>query len=284
MQEEMKLELKKFDPRTLKDDSVVIFIGRRGTGKSFLLRYILSFHQTMPIGVCISPTESANRFFENFIPKMLIYDEYDPSITAKFMDRQVKITEQYNNEVKKYGRTDLDPRAFLILDDCLYDKTWPHDKNIRATFMNGRHFKIFFLITMQYPLGIPPHLRANVDYIFICRENQIKNRERIYQQYAGMFPTFEIFNQVMDQCTENFECLVIDQKVQSNKIEDQVFWFKASDAKFRLCSQNLWDMQAMDDERKAMGLTQECDDEESYNPAVVKKKNTPKIRVQKSYN
>lgn len=280
----MKLEMKKFDPRTLKDDSVVLFIGKRNVGKSLMLRYILSFHQSLPIGVIISPTERANHFFETFIPKMLIYDEYDPAITSRFLDRQIKITDQYNAEIKKYGRTDLDPRAFFVLDDCLYDKTWPNDKNIRATFMNGRHFKIFFMITMQYPLGIPPHLRANVDYVFIFRDNQIKNRERIYQQYAGMFPTFEIFNQVMDQCTENYECLVIDNKVQSNKIEDQVYWFKANpDVNFKLCSKQLWDMQAMDEERKAMGIDQNGDDEEDYNPAVMKKKNVPKIRVQKTY-
>jgi hypothetical protein len=31
----------------------------------------------------------------------------------------------------------------------------------------------------------------------------------------------------MDQCTENFECLVIDNTTKSNKIEDMVFWYKA---------------------------------------------------------
>jgi hypothetical protein len=280
----MKLEMKKFDPRTLKDDSVVLFIGKRNVGKSFCMKYIMSFHQSMPVGVVISPTERANHFFEPWVPKMLVYDEYDENIVGKFLDRQTKITDQYNAEKAKFGRTDLDPRAFLILDDCLYDKTWPNSKNIRCLFMNGRHYKVFFLITMQYPLGIPPHLRANVDYVFIFRDNQIKNRERIYQQYAGMFPSFDVFNQVMDQCTENFECLVIDNKVQSNRLEDQVYWFKACENKFRLCSKELWDMQAMDEERRAMGLAAEPDEEEEYNPSVMKpKKNIPKIRVQKSH-
>jgi hypothetical protein len=56
-----------------------------------------------------------------------------------------------------------------------------------------------------------------------------------------MFPTFEMFCQFMDQCTENFECLVICNGVQSNKLEDQVFWYKASDhPPFRLCDDSLW--------------------------------------------
>lgn len=51
-----------------------------------------------------------------------------------------------------------------------------------------------FLVTMQYPLGIPPNLRCNVDYVFILRENIVKNRERIYANYAGMFPNFDTFS------------------------------------------------------------------------------------------
>ena len=31
----------------------------------------------------------------------------------------------------------------------------------------------------------------------------------------------------MDQCTENYECLVIHNNAKSNRIEDQVFWYKA---------------------------------------------------------
>jgi hypothetical protein len=137
----MKLELKKFDPRTLKDDSVVVLIGKRNTGKSMLLKHLLSYHQSLPLGLVTSPTEKCNKFFEKFIPKMLIYDEFDPEVMKRFLDRQAKVSEQYNTELAKYGKSQIDPRALLVLDDCLYDKTWPNDKNIRALFMNGRHFK-----------------------------------------------------------------------------------------------------------------------------------------------
>ena len=78
---------------------------------------------------------------------------------------------------------------------------------------------MLFIITMQYSLGIPPSLRTNVDYIFILRENIVSNRKRLYEQYAGMFPTFESFAQIMDQCTENYECLVINNNAKSNIIK-----------------------------------------------------------------
>jgi hypothetical protein len=36
-----------------------------------------------------------------------------------------------------------------------------------------------------------------------------------------------MFNKVMDACTENYECIVLDNTSKSNKIEDCVFWYKA---------------------------------------------------------
>ena len=94
---------------------------------------------------------------------------------------------------------------------------------------------------MQYALGIPPNLRTNIDYVFILRENIHANRKRIYEQYAGMFPSLEIFNQVMDQCTENFECIVINNNSKSNKLDDQVFWYKAdTHADFKIGHPDFW--------------------------------------------
>lgn len=281
----MKLKLRKFDMPKLKDDAVVVFIGSRGTGKSSNLTDVMRYHTDIPVGVIISPTESANMNFGRFVPKMLIYDEYEPGIIQKFLDRQRKIMDQYNDEIKRYGRTDLDPRAFLILDDCLYDKSWINDKNIRYIFMNGRHLKIFLLITMQYPLGIPPALRANIDYVFLNRCNMIKDREKIYFQYAGMFPTFDYFSATMSQCTENYECLVINKCTQSNKLEDQVFWYKGDPTvNYRLCSKELWDMQALEEERRALGYHQEPDDEEDYDPnIIVKNKKTPPLHIHKTH-
>jgi hypothetical protein len=279
----MKLELKKFDPSIIKSDSVVVFIGKRNTGKSFCMKDILNYHRDLPVGIVISPTERANQYFEKFIPKMLIYDEYDEKITTKFLSRQINITKQKKDEMKKTGISNIDNRAFLILDDCLYDKKWPNDKNIRACFMNGRHYSIFFLITMQFALGIPPVLRGNIDYVFIFRENIVKNRERLYQHYAGMFPNFEVFSQTMDACTANYECLVIDNKTQSNKLEDQIYWYKAKDINFRMCSHELWDMQSIEEQRRDMGLCDVDDndgDDEDFDPGVFSKQKM-KIKVKK---
>jgi len=222
---------------------MIVLIGKKDTGKSFLVRDILFHTQNeFPIGTVISATEVANEFFQHMVPSKLIHDKYQPSIVMNVIKRQLAIKTARNEEKKRSGgNSHTDPRAFLILDDCLFDGSWIREESTRYIFMNGRHIDIMTIITMQYPLGITPNLRTNVDFIFILRENITANRRRIYENYAGMFPTFEMFCQFMDQCTENFECLVICNGVQSNKLEDQVFWYKASDhPPFHLCDDSLW--------------------------------------------
>jgi len=123
----------------------------------------------------------------------------------------------------------------------MYDKKFLKDECMREMFMNGRHWKIFFMLTMQYCMDLSPDLRANVDYVFILRENIIQNREKLYKNFFGIFPSFDMFNQVMTSCTENYECMVLENTSKSNRIEDCVFWYKAGEHKnFRIGSPSLW--------------------------------------------
>ena len=240
----MEIQLKRFDIREIKDDKVIVLIGKRDTGKSLLCKDILSHHTGIPAGQVISGTETANAFYSTMVPKLFIYEEYEPGIIERLLKRQKMMLDRCREN------SSTDPRAFLVLDDCIYDNTWTKDKNVRSLFMNGRHFKILFIITMQYALGIPPNLRTNIDYVFILRENYVSNRKRLYEHYAGMFPNFEMFCQVMDQCTENYECLVIHNNAKSNKLTDQVFWYKADlHIDFKLCSPDHWNYAYMNEEK-----------------------------------
>ena len=46
----------------------------------------------------------------------------------------------------------------------------------------------------------------------------------------------------MDQCTQDYECLVIHNNAKSNKLEDQVFWYKASNHEdFRVGNSEIWE-------------------------------------------
>ena len=277
----MSLELKKFDMKSISfkpnesKGPVIVLIGRRDTGKSFLVRDLLYYHQDIPIGTVISGTEEGNGFYGKMVPRLFIHNEYKTAIIENILKRQRSVLKQIKKEVETYRKSNIDPRTFVILDDCLYDNAWTRDKMMRLLFLNGRHWKLMLIITMQYPLGVPPTLRTNIDYVFILREPYIANRKRIYENYAGMFPTFESFCQVMDQCTENYECLVINNNVKSNKLQDQVFWYKAdSHNDFKLGSKEFWEL--------SKGINSD-DEDEKYDPDSSKKRGAgQKISVKKT--
>jgi len=278
----MNLELKKFNMKQItfnpneNKGPVVVLIGRRDTGKSFLVRDLLYYHQDIPVGTVISGTEAGNGFFSKHVPKLFIHDEYNTVIIENILKRQKMALKSVKKEKEAYGKTNIDPRTFVILDDCLYDAAWSRDKVMRLLFMNGRHWKVMLVITMQYPLGVPPNLRTNIDYVFILRENYINNRKRIYDNYAGMFPTFESFCQVMNQCTENYECLVINNNAKTNKLDEQIFWYKAETRPdFKIGSKEFWEM--------SKDINSDDDDDGNiYDPKALTTKKGPRINVKKN--
>lgn len=274
----VNVNLRKFSMKSIPQDAVVVFIGRRRTGKSTLVRDLLYHHQNIPMGCVISGTEESNGFFKKIVPPMFIHGEYNPIILANFVKRQKLVVQKIEQDKDRGVNSNIDPRAFMILDDCMYDDSWTHDKNIRNLFMNGRHFKVFFIITMQFPLGIQPALRTNVDYVFILREPYMNNRRRLYENYGSAFPSFEFFCQMMDQCTQNYECIVINNNTQSNKLEDTIFWYKAEiQGEFKLGAPELWRQSEM------LSRIKEEDDVNNYDPRASMKLRGPAINVNKRF-
>ena len=229
----MNLQIKKFDPTTIGDNRVCVFIGKRGTGKTTLVTDILYHKKHIPVGIAMSGTEEGNSYYQDFIPDLFVYNEYKSDVMQRIIDRQKKLVK------KKQPNS----HCFCLVDDCMYDKSMIRDKLIRGVFMNGRHWNIFFMLTMQYCMDLSPDLRANIDYVFILRENIIQNREKIWKNFFGIFPNYDMFSQVMNTCTENYECLVLDNTAKSNKIEDVVFWYKAKirpPGTFKIGSPQFW--------------------------------------------
>ena len=118
----MNLELKKFDLSNIKKDKVCVFIGKRETGKSFLVRDLLYYHQDIPIGTVISGTESANCFYGHMLPSLFIHDQFTPELIHNTLKRQKMVVKKMKQEEDMYGKSSINPDAFLILDDCLYDQ------------------------------------------------------------------------------------------------------------------------------------------------------------------
>ena len=223
------LKIRRFDIKSMPDNVTIAMIAKRASGKTYLTREILFHKRNIPLTVAISKTEKLNRFYADFIPDIYIFDEYDNVILNKIYKRQSLMSEDNQNKVKE-GKKMKDPRAMLIMDDCMSSKgSWVKEQPITELFFNGRHHNLSFILTMQFPLGIPPEMRSNFDYIFLLADDFISNRKRLYDHYAGMFPDFNTFQQVFLDLTENYGCMVINNRVHSKDITEKVFWYRAKE-------------------------------------------------------
>jgi hypothetical protein len=228
----MSFSIREFCPSTISDGAIVGVVGRRGSGKSIIIKDLLySKRDKLPFGLVMSGTEAGNGFFGNFVPEIFVYDDFDTAALEKLLERQKKAAKKGNMK-----------RVFVVLDDLAYDNTIMKKPVLRFIFMNGRHLNIFLIFSSQYVADLgPPAIRANIDVLFVCREAIQANRWRLYNYFFGCFDTFEDFNKVLNACTEDYGVLVLDNTKLSNDVTSCVFWWKAKVRDdFRMGSRSFW--------------------------------------------
>ena len=222
------LPISTFKLKDMVKDPSIVMVAKRGSGKSWVCRDILRYLDKIgiPGGMIIAKTDQMNPFYGKFFPELYIHYEYTTEILSKLLNRQNVILAKRQKKLKKKKK--INPRAFLVMDDCLASKTtWVKDKPITEVFYNGRHYKLTFILTMQFPLGIGPELRGNFDYIFLLADDFISNQKRLYDHYAGMFPNFDAFRAIYNQLTANYGCMVIVNRGERKECLDKVFYYKA---------------------------------------------------------
>ena len=214
----MRLDVRRFDPKTMKPHRTVLFVGKRGTGKSILLADIMShMHARVDFGLAMTPTEESAASFRRVMPESWIYNNFNGAKLESMLAMQ-----------RELGKQNKQRSLFCVLDDCMYDKRCMKSLGIRDLFMNGRHLRCSLWFAVQYLMDLTPDLRTNVDYVFALKENIISNKQKLWRYFYGMFDRYEDFSRVLDRCTENYSCLVLDNTVPSSKVEGCIFWYRAS--------------------------------------------------------
>lgn len=221
-----KLPINEFSLEEMCENPSILMIAKRGSGKSWVTKAVLYKFHKIPTGVIISPTEKDNPFFSDFFPDTFIYYKYESNVIRKVLVRQKRILKKAR-EKKDMGKF-IDPRAVVVMDDCLADKgSWARDPPIMDLLFNGRHRMITYILTMQYPLGIKPELRSNFDYVFLLAEDYISNMKKLYDHYAGMFPDFNSFREVFRQLTSDYGAMVIKNRGARANLFDKIAFYRA---------------------------------------------------------
>lgn len=224
----LNLPIMEFELESMCENPAIVMIAKRASGKSWVCRSILKHFRDIPVGIIIAPTEKmANPpFYSDFFPDSYIHYEYRSEIVEKLLYRQ-DVMIQKEKEKETIGKK-IDPRGFILMDDCLSKKgSWMKDQPIMELLFNGRHYRLMYMLTMQFPLGITPELRCNFDYIFLLNEDFYSNLKRLYDHYAGMFPSFDAFREVFKKVTEDFGAMVIVNRGSRSSFLEKIFWYKA---------------------------------------------------------
>ncbi|AGE55674.1 hypothetical protein ATCVMN08101_534R [Acanthocystis turfacea Chlorella virus MN0810.1] len=247
----MSISIREFDPTTISDGAIVGVVGRRGSGKSIIIKDLLYYKRNkLPCGLIMSGTEAGNGYFSKFVPDVFVFDDYDNAALERLLERQKKAAKKGNMG-----------KVFVVLDDLAFDSSIMKKPVMRYIFMNGRHLNIYLIFSSQYVADLgPPAIRANIDVLLVCREAIQANRFRLYNMFFGVFETFEDFNKVLNACTQNYGVLVLDNTKLSNNPEDCVFHWKAKMRDdFKMGSPAFWKFS------KSRARKDDSDDEDDNN-------------------
>jgi energy-coupling factor transporter ATP-binding protein EcfA2 len=239
--------IKKHQNKTIPLGSVISLIGTRGSGKSISVKNLCYQFRNVPRFHVVSKTEKNNKFFSPFIPPSCIHYSWDEQLLPKLFITQDAL-------IEKYGKNDNRSHLVLILDDCLCDKKIWKQPELVELFLNGRHKNITFIFTLQYPIGISPELRGNIDFVYIYGQESTSDKKKIFDHYVGAFDNFKDFKSVLDATTEDYSCMVINRKAKTNEITKKIFRYKAplNVPVFKAGSPIFWDESEVDMENKTI--------------------------------
>ena len=203
------------------------------TGKSTLIGSLLYAKKHIyPCGVAFSGTEDSNHFYKTIFPSTFVFNTYDEDQIQKVIRRQKIAKEHLENAW-----------AVMILDDCTDDPALFRKPLQQGLYKRGRHWRLWYILSLQYGMDVRPVIRTNVDGVFILREANLRNRKVMYENYAGIIPDFKLFCDILDQITDDYTALYIHNATRTNDWRDCVFWYKAKPAPkdFKFGCDTFWD-------------------------------------------
>jgi hypothetical protein len=197
-------------------NKTVILCGKRCSGKSQLMRYILikSKHLFKKVFV-ICPTEEINHFYKGLVNDENIFESYKEQWVENLMKRM-----GVENDGKKDNEAS---HILLILDDCCSDSNFHQSKTLKQLFTKGRHYKITIVILCQYPYHVPPICRVNCDFIAVGQLNT-QGIQILTQEFLMGNINKKDFLKLYYNSTNNYKFLLINNNSSSdNNNLDEIY-------------------------------------------------------------
>jgi hypothetical protein len=216
-----------FDISSVPDGATCVFVGQRGSGKTFAATDLLYHKRNAPIVRVISATETGNGSYSPYVPPCLISERYEAGVVTSLVDRQKTLAERAKSDTRI---ANMDRSAVLVFDDIGYAvKEWQNSEAVREIMSNGRHWLVTFIVLLQYGKMVDPSIRVNFDYVFLCPS--VTGIASLYDTWGkGVFDTFKEFKECFEYCTGGGGCMVIRTRMDRNNLErGAIFRYNAKD-------------------------------------------------------
>ncbi|AYV85547.1 MAG: VV A32 virion packaging ATPase [Satyrvirus sp.] len=186
--ENQRMMIEKINPTEMKKNPCILIVGKRASGKTTL----------------------ANNLAKQICPnaKIEYYNKFDP----------IKLTQMLVMQELVYKLGKQMPEKVVILENMQCTRG-------RGSYFikNAPNYNLSVIVTAQTLLGLS--FTKKIDYVFQFAENSIINRKNIYNKFAPINMSYDIFDKIFTKCTSNFGCMVIDNNAPTDKIYDKIYWY-----------------------------------------------------------
>jgi hypothetical protein len=226
-------------------DFVIGFFGKRREGKTYAMRWILHNKRHMyPRGYVFTNTK-INGFWQQMVPEAKVFNGYSPGIMDQITESQKALIEWMQKHPDQ--AQDVNPYIFIVMDDCI-SQDLHHAEQLKNVFYNGRHLKMFLLISLQFAKGIPPGFRENCDMAILFRQHSIAQVEAVCENFLGHWDKKTARKTLQestwkDQCSGERQFLCVDMS-GNVPIDDMLTVGQAQQVPdFITCCKEWWDGQ-----------------------------------------
>ena len=207
----LQVQPNKFDLKSLKSRSSCLIIGEKHSGKTTLIKELIHHFDkdcNIKTGFIYCNSKSDLSVYNKFCSKTFIYNDFNLML-EKAINRQEQFIKEYT-EGKHKETYEKDSSLLVVIDDIIDMSLLTSNTDFMNIIFNGKCYNITLIVSIQSVNIFPSNSRQNLDMIFLFNTDNEREIKKMYDSFAGMFPSEKVFKIVLQDYTKGYQTLILD--------------------------------------------------------------------------